>query len=62
MPCRTLARARVLDASSRLAAAGGHIVPVTFLHSPAPKHFSTARSKPPSAAYESRGDQAPSAR
>ena len=44
MPCSTLARARVLRLSSRVAAAGGHIVPLSFLHRPAPKHFSIARS------------------
>src|SRR5665648_1032910 len=35
------------------------MVPVSFLQRPAPKHFSTARSKPPSAAKESRGAWAP---
>ena len=49
-PCRALARARVVRASSRVAMPGGHIVPVSFLQSPAPKHFSTAGPKPPSAA------------
>ncbi len=49
-PCSALARARVDRASSRVAAPGGHMVPVSFLHRPAPKHFSTARPKPPSAA------------
>ena len=49
-PCRALARARVERASSRVAAAGGHIVPEAFLQSPAPKHRSTAAPNPPSAA------------
>ena len=41
-PCSALARARVERASSRVAAPGGHMVPLSFLHRPAPKHFSTA--------------------
>ena len=49
-PCSALARARVVRASSRVAEPGGHIVPESFLQRPAPKHLSTARSKPPSAA------------
>ena len=53
--CSALARALVVRASSRPTIAGGHIVPVSFLQRPAPKHFSIARSKPLSAAYESRG-------
>ena len=55
--CSRLARARVVCHSSRETAAGGHMVPVCFLHRPAPKQRSTARSKPPSRAQESRGRQ-----
>ncbi len=49
-PWRALARARVAWVSSRVAAAGGHMVPVAFLQSPAPKQRSTAGANPPSAA------------
>ena len=55
--CSRLARARVVCHSSRETAAGGHMVPVCFLHRPAPKQRSTARSKPPSRRNESRGRQ-----
>ena len=57
-PCSALARALVVRASLPVAAAGGHIVPVVFLHWPAPKQRSTAASNPPSAEYERRGAQA----
>ncbi len=61
-PWSALARARVARASSRVAAAGGHMVPEAFLQRPAPKHLSTAAPNPPSAAYESLGAQPPSPR
>ena len=49
-PWSALARARVERSSSRVAAAGGHMVPVCFLQRPEPKHRSTAGPNPPSAA------------